>query len=73
MLFSVDVLFGKAAGTDIEVPVLEEMLEEEEEKKLLDNVGEVSSTQAKPKVPQKLLTFAAFCFVFFFLFYMQLR
>ena len=53
MLFSVDMLFGKAAGTDIEVPVLEEMSEEEEEKKLLDDVREVSSTQAKPKMPQK--------------------
>ena len=53
LLFSVDVLFGKAASTDIEIPVLEEMLEEEEEKKPLDDVGEVSSTQAKPKVPWK--------------------
>ena len=52
LLFSVNVLFEKAAGTDIEeVPVLEEMSEEEEEKKPLDDVGEVSSTQAKPKVP----------------------
>ena len=53
LLFSVNVLFGKTASTDIEVPVLEEMSQEEEEKKLLDDVGEVSLTQAKPKVPQK--------------------
>ena len=53
LLFSVDVLFGKAASTDIELPVLEEMPEEEEEKKPLGDVGEVSLTQAKPKVPPK--------------------
>ena len=51
--FSIDVLFGKAAGTDIEVPALKEMSEEEEEKKLLGDVGEVSLAEAKPKVPQK--------------------
>ena len=53
LLFSVDVLFGKAAGTDIEIPVLEEMSEEEEEKKSLDDVEKESSTQAKPKVSRK--------------------
>ena len=53
LLFSVDVCFGKAVGTNAEIPVLEEMSEEEREKKPLDEVGEVSSTQTKPKVPQK--------------------
>ena len=43
MPFSDDVLFAKVASTDIEMPVLEEVLEEEE-KKLLDGVGEESST-----------------------------
>ena len=38
LLFSVDVLFGKTAGTDTEIPALEEMSEGEEEKKPLDDV-----------------------------------
>ena len=53
--FSDDVLFAKVASTDIEMPVLEE-ISEEEEKKLLDGVGEESLTQAKSKVPRKLVT-----------------
>ena len=53
MLFSVDALFGMAANANAEIPVLEEMSEEEEEKKPLDDVGEVSLTQAKLKVPRK--------------------
>ena len=51
--FSVDAHFGMAASGDVEIPTLEEILEEEEEKKPTDEAEEVSSTQAKPKVPQK--------------------
>ena len=42
-----------AASLDVEIHVLEDISEGEEEKKPVDEAREVSSTQAKPKVPQK--------------------
>ena len=53
MLFSVDTHFGMAVDSDVEIPILEDILDGEEEKKPGDEVREVSLTQAKPKVPQK--------------------
>ena len=42
-----------AVGGDAEIPALEDILEEEEEKKPTDEGKEVLSAQTKPKVPQK--------------------
>ena len=53
LLYSVDAHFGMAASGDAEIPILGEISEEEEEQKLMDKAREVSSTQAKPKVPRK--------------------
>ena len=60
MFFSVDAHFGTAAGDDIEIPALEDILDEEEEKKLADEDEEVSSTLTKFKVPRKEVNFATF-------------
>ena len=53
MPFSVDAHFGTATSGDAEIPLLEDVSYEEEEKKLGDKDEEVTSTQTKPKVPQK--------------------
>ena len=45
LFFSVDVHFGTAVSGDAEISALEDVLEEEEEKKLTDEGKEVSSTQ----------------------------
>ena len=49
--FSIDAHFGTAAGSDLEIPILEDISDGEEEKKSGDEAGEVSSTQARPKIP----------------------
>ena len=51
--FSVDAHFETAAGGDAEIPILEDISDEEEEKKPGDEDKEVTSTQTKPKVPQE--------------------
>ena len=76
MLFSVNVLFEKAAGTDIEVPVLEKMSEEEEEKKLLDDVGRGVIDSSQAEGASKVSYFCCLLLLFLLLlllFYMRLR
>ena len=53
LFFSVDAHFGTAVSGDTEIPTLEDISEEEEEKKLTNEGEEVSSTQTKTKVPRK--------------------
>ena len=53
LFFSVDAHFEMAAGSDVEIPILEDISEGEEEKKPMDEGEEVLSTQTKPKVSQK--------------------
>ena len=53
LLFSIDAHFGMVASSDVEIPILEDISDGEEEKKPGDEAGEVSSTQARPKVSQK--------------------
>ena len=53
LLFRVDAHLGTAAGSDVEIPILEDISDGEEEKKPVDEAGEVSSTQTRAKVPRK--------------------
>ena len=53
LFFSVDTHFETAVGGDAEIPTLEDISKEGEEKNPMDKGEEVSSTQTKPKVPQK--------------------
>ena len=51
LLFSVDAHFGTATSGDAEIPICEDISDEEKEKRLGDEDEEVTSTQTRSKVP----------------------